>query len=189
MYCALPPTPRQRAALGQAHLDAMRITGLAAPCGVVSAIPFDDGSFVRFLPGAFRAAVRQPCELWAVHSARVKLSSTAAGTLTLSDAADGLRIAAQLPDTEAGHTARLMIARKRFAGMSIQWRDEDVTQRRVIESGRTIIEISHVRRLVEVSLATNPRFPTTWIRTAPYKDQRDHDEQRRISRFFHSLYQ
>jgi HK97 family phage prohead protease len=165
----------------------MRIAGLAAPYGVVSSTPFPDGTYVRFLPGAFRAAIRQPCELWAVHSERVRLASTTAGTLTLSEGDDGLHITATLPDNEHGHTARLMIARRRFAGMSIQWRDADVTQRRVIESGRTILEISHVRRLIEVSLAIGPRFPTTWVATAPYRAERDANESRRIRNFFQTL--
>ncbi len=184
--CGLPQSRRQQTYRANANYLARQISGLAAPYGKLSNT-FEDGTRARILPFAFRDVAKQPCQLWVSHSDRICLATTLDGTLTLRDEHDGLHIEATLPDNEHGRSARLAIARGYITGLSICYGAAPGCERTFVESGNTIWEVSRVGWLREVSLARNPRFTQTYIRAAPFKDQRDPTEQQRITKFFSNL--
>ena len=138
--------------------DGMHLTGYAARFNEPSEpLPFVE----RIAPGAFKRSLRSRNDiklLWN-HDSSMVLGSTRAGTLTLTEDEQGLRVDATLPDTSAGRDARVLIQRGDVTGFSFgftvpkggdTW-NEDGTE-------RTLKSV----RLMEVSTGVAfPAYPTT----------------------------
>jgi uncharacterized protein len=138
--------------------DGMHLTGYAARFNEPSEpLPFVE----RIAPGAFKRSLRSRNDiklLWN-HDSSMVLGSTRAGTLTLTEDEQGLRVDATLPDTTAGRDARVLIQRGDVTGFSFgftvpkggdTW-NEDGTE-------RTLKSV----RLMEVSTGVAfPAYPTT----------------------------
>ena len=138
--------------------DGMHLTGYAARFNEPSEpLPFIE----RIKPGAFRRSLRSRNDiklLWN-HDSSTVLGSTRAGTLTLTEDEQGLRVNAVLPDTQAGRDAKILIQRGDVTGFSFgftvpkggdSW-NEDGTE-------RTLNSV----RLLEVSTGVAfPAYPTT----------------------------
>lgn len=138
--------------------DGMHLTGYAARFNEWSEpLPFRE----RIAPGAFKRSLRSRNDvklLWN-HDTSTVLGSTRAGTLTLTEDAQGLRVSAILPDTQAGRDAKVLIARGDVTGFSFgftvpangdSWNEDG--------SERTLNSV----RLLEVSTGVAfPAYPTT----------------------------
>lgn len=138
--------------------DGMTLTGYAARFNEPSEpLPFVE----RIAPGAFKRSLRAKNDiklLWN-HDSSMVLGSTRAGTLTLSEDEQGLRVEAMLPDTSAGRDAKVLIQRGDVTGFSFgftvppngdSW-NSDGTE-------RTLKSV----RLLEVSTGVAfPAYPTT----------------------------
>jgi HK97 family phage prohead protease len=138
--------------------DGMTLTGYAARFNEPSEpLPFVE----RIAPGAFKRSLRAKNDiklLWN-HDSSTVLGSTRAGTLRLSEDALGLRVEADLPDTQAGRDAKVLIQRGDVTGFSFgftvpangdSW-NTDGTE-------RTLKSV----RLLEVSTGVAfPAYPTT----------------------------
>ena len=138
--------------------DGMHLTGYAARFNEASEpLPFIE----RIQPGAFKRSLRSRNDiklLWN-HDSSMVLGSTRAGTLTLSEDDQGLRVSAVLPDTQAGRDAKVLIQRGDVTGFSFgftvpkggdSWSEDG--------SERTLKSI----RLMEVSTGVAfPAYPST----------------------------
>jgi uncharacterized protein len=97
--------------------DGMTLTGYAARFNEPSEpLPFIE----RIAPGAFKRSLRAKNDiklLWN-HSSSDVLGSTRAGTLRLMEDELGLRVEADLPDTQAGRDAKVLIQRGDVTGFS-----------------------------------------------------------------------
>lgn len=136
----------------------MTLTGYAARFNEPSEpLPFIE----RIAPGAFKRSLRSRNDiklLWN-HDSSTVLGSTRSGTLKLYEDAQGLRVEATLPDTQAGRDAKVLIQRGDVTGFSFgftvpqggdSW-NSDGTER-----------ILRSVRLLEVSTGVAfPAYPTT----------------------------
>jgi HK97 family phage prohead protease len=97
--------------------DGMTLTGYAARFNEPSEpLPFIE----RIAPGAFKRSLRAKNDiklLWNHDSSSV-LGSTRSGTLRLAEDERGLRVEADLPDTQAGRDAKVLIQRGDVTGFS-----------------------------------------------------------------------
>lgn len=138
--------------------NGMTLEGYAARFNEYSEpLPFRE----KIAPGAFRGSLRSRNDvklLWN-HDSSMVLGSTRSGTLKLFEDEKGLRVQADLPDTQAGRDARTLIQRGDVTGFSFgftvpsggdSWNDDG--------SERTL----HAVRLFEVSTGVAfPAYPTT----------------------------
>ena len=95
--------------------DGMHLTGYAARFNEASEpLPFRE----YIAPGAFKASLqtRNDVKLLWNHDSSTVLGSTRAGTLRLSEDANGLQVSATLPDTQAGRDAKVLINRGDVTG-------------------------------------------------------------------------
>ena len=138
--------------------DGMTLTGYAARFNEPSEpLPFVE----RIAPGAFKRSLnaRNDIKLLWNHDSSSVLGSTRAGTLRLAEDEMGLRVEADLPDTQAGRDAKVLIQRGDVTGFSFgftvpangdSW-NSDGTE-------RTLKSV----RLLEVSTGVAfPAYPTT----------------------------
>ena len=138
--------------------DGMTLTGYAARFNQ----PSEDMGFVeRIAPGAFKRSLssRNDIKLLWNHSSSDVLGSTRAGTLRLMEDEYGLRVEADLPDTQAGRDAKVLIQRGDVTGFSFgftvpangdTWNDSGTE--------RTLKSV----RLLEVSAGVAfPAYPST----------------------------
>ena len=136
----------------------MTLTGYAARFNEPSEpLPFVE----RIKPGAFKRSLnsRNDVKLLWNHDSSMVLGSTRSGTLRLSEDELGLRVEADLPDTQAGRDAKVLIQRGDVTGFSFgftvpptgdSW-NADGTE-------RTLKSV----RLLEVSTGVAfPAYPTT----------------------------
>ena len=101
--------------------DGMTLTGYAAVFNSASQpLPFIE----RIEPGAFRDSLksRNDVKLLWNHDTSTVLGSTRAGTLRLTEDERGLRVDANLPDTQAGRDAATLIKRGDVTGFSFGFR-------------------------------------------------------------------
>jgi HK97 family phage prohead protease len=138
--------------------DGMTLTGYAARFNEPSEpLPFIE----RIAPGAFKRSLRAKNDiklLWN-HSSSDVLGSTRSGTLRLSETDLGLYVEADLPDTQAGRDAKVLIQRGDVTGFSFgftvppngdSWNSEGTE--------RTLKSV----RLLEVSTGVAfPAYPST----------------------------
>jgi hypothetical protein len=138
--------------------DGMLLEGYAARFNEPSEpLPFRE----KIAPGAFRLSLRSRSDvklLWN-HDASTVLGSTRAGTLRLYEDEQGLRVSADLPDTQAGRDAKILIQRRDVTAFSFGFTvpdGGDIWSRDGSE--RTLTSI----RLFEVSTGVAfPAYPTT----------------------------
>jgi len=138
--------------------EGMTLTGYAARFNEPSEpLPFVE----RIAPGAFKRSLRSKNDiklLWNHDSSSV-LGSTRSGTLRLAEDEFGLRVEADLPDTQVGRDAKVLITRRDVTGFSFGFTvppNGDTWN----ESGteRTLKSV----RLLEVSTGVAfPAYPTT----------------------------
>jgi HK97 family phage prohead protease len=97
--------------------EGMTLTGYAARFNSPSEpLPFIE----RIAPGAFKRSLRAKNDiklLWN-HDSSMVLGSTRSGTLRLVEDELGLRVEADLPDTQAGRDAKVLINRRDVTGFS-----------------------------------------------------------------------
>jgi len=138
--------------------DGMLLEGYAARFNEMSEpLPFRE----KIAPGAFKRSLqsRNDVKLLWNHDSSMVLGSTRSGTLRLYEDSQGLRVEAQLPDTQAGRDARTLIQRGDVTGFSFgftvpqggdSWNEDG--------SERTLNSV----RLFEVSTGVAfPAYPTT----------------------------
>lgn len=138
--------------------DGMFLEGYAARFNEFSEpLPFRE----KIAPGAFKRSLqsRNDVKLLWNHDSSMVLGSTRSGTLRLYEDSQGLRVEAQLPDTQAGRDARTLIQRGDVTGFSFgftvpqggdSWNEDG--------SERTLNSV----RLFEVSTGVAfPAYPTT----------------------------
>jgi HK97 family phage prohead protease len=97
--------------------DGMTLSGYAAVFNSASEpLPFIE----RIAPGAFKRSLssRNDIKLLWNHDSSSVLGSTRAGTLRLHEDEKGLRVEADLPDTQAGRDAKVLIQRGDVTGFS-----------------------------------------------------------------------
>ena len=136
----------------------MTLEGYAARFNEFSEpLPFRE----KIAPGAFQGALksRNDVKLLWNHESSTVLGSTRSGTLRLYEDAEGLRVEADLPDTQAGRDAKVLIQRGDVTGFSFgftvpqggdSWSEDG--------SERTLNQV----RLFEVSTGVAfPAYPTT----------------------------
>lgn len=138
--------------------EGMTLTGYAARFNEASEpLPFRE----TIAPGAFKRSLqsRNDIKLLWNHDSSMVLGSTRAGTLTLTEDAQGLRVSAQLPDTTAGRDAKVLIARGDVTGFSFGFTvPEGGDSWNADGSERTLNSV----RLFEVSTGVAfPAYPTT----------------------------
>jgi len=138
--------------------DGMTLTGYAARFNQ----PSEDMGFVeQIAPGAFKRSLRARSDikmLWN-HNSDMPLASTRSGTLRLSETELGLFVEADLPDTQAGRDAKVLIQRGDVTGFSFgftvppngdSWNSDGTL--------RTLKSV----RLLEVSAGVSfPAYPST----------------------------
>jgi len=137
--------------------DGMRFSGYAALFNSPSApLPFTE----RIAPGAFKRSLKSKNNIFMFynHDSGQVLASTRAGTMTLSEDGRGLKVDAQLANTNAGRDVAELLRRGDLDSMSFgfsvpsggdAW-NEDGTE-------RTLNSV----RLFEVSVVASPAYPET----------------------------
>jgi uncharacterized protein len=138
---------------------ASTITGYAA---VFNSKSEDLGFREVIMPGAFDRALKEEHDVRALwnHNADMVLGRTKSGTLRLSVDERGLKIEADMPDTQAGRDAMTLIARGdvdqmsfAFRTISDEWRTED---------GEQIRELRDLE-LLDVSPVAYPAYAATVV--------------------------
>jgi len=141
----------------RAEGDGMTFSGYAALFNQPSEpLPFTE----TIMPGAFKRSLssRNEVKLLWNHDTGTVLGSLRAGTMQLSEDAKGLKVTAQLPDTQAGRDAAVLLKRGDVSAMSFGFRvpeggdswNSDGTERML-----------NSVRLHEVSIVAFPAYPAT----------------------------
>lgn len=114
----------------------------------------------KIMAGAFSAVLKDDVRLLFNHDANQVLGRTKSGTLTLSQDAVGLRIKADVPDTQAARDLGVLMGRRDVDGMSFSFEVDaaDVRNEKVDEQN-SIDTILKVKRLWDVSVVTYPAYP------------------------------
>jgi HK97 family phage prohead protease len=138
--------------------DGMTLEGYAARFNEFSQpLPFRE----QIAPGAFKRSLqsRNDVKLLWNHDSSTVLGSTRAGTLRLYEDEQGLRVQAELPDTQAGRDAKVLIQRGDVTGFSFGFTvPQGGDSWNADGSERTLESI----RLFEVSTGVAfPAYPTT----------------------------
>lgn len=146
---------RQAGENGEAH-----IVGHAALFGVLSE---DLGGFrERIEPGAFaRSLAGDVRALWN-HDANYVLGRTTAGTLQLSEDAQGLRVEIEPPDTTWARDLLVTIRRGDVNQMSFGFRVPHGGEQWTSEDGMNVRTLTNVE-LFDVSPVTFPAYPQTSV--------------------------
>jgi HK97 family phage prohead protease len=138
--------------------EGMRLEGYAARFNEFSEpLPFRE----KIAPGAFKRSLqsRNDVKLLWNHDSSTVLGSTRAGTLKLYEDEYGLRVSAELPDTQAGRDAKVLIQRRDVTAFSFGFtvpKGGDTWS--ADGSERTLNSV----RLFEVSTGVAfPAYPTT----------------------------
>jgi HK97 family phage prohead protease len=143
--------------------EGFRFEGLAAVFDEAMLLPDYSESIER---GAFRkilsAAPNVPMFVeHALKSDQIPLATTGAGTMKLEEAANGLKVIADVADTQLGRDLRTSVKRGDISGMSygfVAGRENTKTFRR---DGRTHRAITGFKRLLDVSPTWDPAYKGT----------------------------
>jgi uncharacterized protein len=112
-------------------------------------------------PGAFAKTIKEDdIRLLWNHDHSIVLGRNKSGTLRLSEDDNGLKIEADLPDTQAGRDARESISRGDVSQMSFAF--EAINDRWFTEEGEDRRELIEAR-LFEVSPVTFPAYPDSSV--------------------------
>ena len=139
----------------------MTFTGYAAIFNAPSEpLPFTE----RIAPGAFKRSLqsRNDVKLLWNHDSGTVLGSTRAGTLRLEEDNVGLRVSADLPDTQAGRDAAYLIKRGDVDSMSFGFSVPKGGDEWVSDSERVLNSV----RLFETSIVAFPAYAQTAGSTA-----------------------
>lgn len=139
----------------------MTFTGYAAIFNAPSEpLPFIE----RIAPGAFKRSLsaRNDIKLLWNHDTSIVLGSTRAGTLRLEEDSVGLRVTADLPDTQAGRDAAYLIKRGDVDSMSFGFSVPKGGDEWVSENERVLRSV----RLIETSVVAFPAYTQTAGSTA-----------------------
>lgn len=139
----------------------MTFTGYAAIFNAPSEpLPFTE----RIAPGAFRRSLqsRNDVKLLWNHDSGTVLGSTRAGTLRLEEDNVGLRVSADLPDTQAGRDAAYLIKRGDVDSMSFGFSVPKGGDEWVSDNERVLNSV----RLFETSIVAFPAYAQTAGSTA-----------------------
>ena len=139
----------------------MTFTGYAAIFDAPSQpLPFTE----RIAPGAFKRSLqsRNDIKLLWNHDSSIVLGSTRAGTLRLEEDNVGLRVSADLPDTQAGRDAAYLIKRGDVDSMSFGFSVPKGGDEWVSENERVLKSV----RLFEASVVAFPAYAQTAGSTA-----------------------
>ena len=139
----------------------MTFTGYAAVFDAPSEpLPFTE----RIAPGAFKRSLqsRNDVKLLWNHDSGTVLGSTRAGTLRLEEDNIGLRVSADLPDTQAGRDAAYLIKRGDVDAMSFGFSVPKGGDEWVSENERVLNSV----RLFETSIVAFPAYTQTAGSTA-----------------------
>lgn len=144
------------------------ITGHAA----VFNSPYDSGFFVETIkPGAFSRALREQQDVRCLlnHDANFLLGRSKAGTLFLSEDAQGLYFNCELPDSSTGNDVRASIARGDLDGCSFsflvgesgrqEWREAKDQSGRM----RSYRDIFEIEELFDIGPVTWPAYSSTSV--------------------------
>ena len=134
----------------------MTFTGYAAVFNAPSEpLPFIE----RIAPGAFKRSLsaRNDIKLLWNHDTGVVLGSTRAGTLRLEEDNYGLRVSADLPDTQAGRDAAYLIRRGDVDAMSFGFSVPKGGDEWVSDNERVLRSV----RLIETSVVPFPAYSQT----------------------------
>lgn len=120
------------------------------------------GFWETIAAGAFDRVLseRQDVRLLVNHNADRLLARTKNGTLRLSKTKRGLRVAADLADTNLGRDTRLLLTRGDLDQMSFGWMETD-DEWDVAGDGWPLRTIRRVGRLLDVSVVTFPAYEET----------------------------
>ena len=141
------------------------LTGYAA---VFNSLSEDLGGFrERIMPGAFTRAIAETQDVVLVpdHSreAAKVLGRLRSGTLSLTEDARGLKVRAELPDTQTGRDIREVLRRGDVSGMSFAFSLPSSKAEKWERSGdivvRTILDVN----LFDVSIVLDPAYKATAI--------------------------
>ena len=136
--------------------NGMTFTGYAAVFDSPSQpLPFIE----RIAPGAFKRSLsaRNDIKLLWNHETGTVLGSTRAGTLRLEEDSVGLRVTADLPDTQAGRDAAYLIRRGDVDSMSFGFSVPKGGDEWVSENERVLRSV----RLIETSVVAFPAYEST----------------------------
>jgi HK97 family phage prohead protease len=123
----------------------------------------DLGGFTEIIKhGAFKGRTEDDVRLLVNHNPDLLLARTTSGTLRLKEKPEGLHVAADIADTQAGRDLRVLIDRGDMSQMSFGFRVlEDEWD--VDEDDNLIRTITKFRELFDVSPVTFPAYPETSI--------------------------
>lgn len=126
------------------------------------AVPYDSWSepiygmfYEKVMPGSCKRAFAKDADVMALnqHDSKMPLGRTTAGTLTLTDAPDGVRFELRPPDTGYGKDLVLSVKRKDITGMSFGFRT-------IADKWNGHKDELPIRELHEIEL--NEISPVTW---------------------------
>jgi HK97 family phage prohead protease len=126
--------------------------------------------FEEVMPGAFTDALKQDdVRLTVNHDPSQLLARTGSRTLQLAQDAHGLRIMAELPDTQLGADVRELVARGDLTGMSFRFVTPPTQQTWTSLPDGSELRTLQALRLIDVTVATFPAYPDTAValRTRP----------------------
>ncbi|MCO4819794.1 MAG: HK97 family phage prohead protease [Bacteroidetes bacterium] len=144
------------------------MVGVAAPFNKWS-LPLG-GFREQIAPGTFADSLRDDTVLayWN-HNSDLLLGNTESKTLTLSEDVEGLRFELELPDTQAGRDATVLVNRKDVRGMSIGFitRKQEWDETDEDDIKRTLLAVE----LKEISLTPRPAYPDTLVQARSIADE------------------
>lgn len=152
--------------------DAMIVEGYAAKFHVESDPLGRSGVRESIKPGAFsRTLLEDKQYMHWNHDPSIVLASTKSGTLTLSEDEVGLKMRAELPDTQWGRDTYALVKRGDVSQMSFgfqkradAWDDSDPKSPR-----RSLLDV----RLFEVSIVPYPAYPQTAVMARSIDEELD----------------
>jgi hypothetical protein len=134
------------------------VTGHAAVFNSLSEDIFP-GVKERIMPDAFRDVLDNDVRLLLNHDPNHVLARTKSGTLKLSQDAVGLRIRAELPDTQTARDLAASMKRGDIDGMSFAFEVDPDDVKREERDGYELDTVYRVKRLYDVSVVTYPAYP------------------------------
>lgn len=157
-----------------------RLIGHAA---VFNSLSDDLGGFrERIMPGAFAQSLEQHDDIRALlnHDSTYVLGRTKAGTLTLAEDEQGLRVEIEPPDTSYAKDLMVSVSRGDITQMSFAFRVRFQGQDWSEDEGGNIIRTLTALELFEVSPVTFPAYPETDIAARSLEEWRSTNQTRII---------
>lgn len=141
----------------RAAVEGNTLVGVAAVYGVPTTRQSDFPGHETIARGAFDALLEDDVVAVVNHDMTQLLGRTASGTLRLASRDDGLHMSVDLPDTQVGHDARVLVERGDLRGMSFTAAFGEIER---VKGGVVHRTFS---RLVDVSVVTSPAYRETSV--------------------------